>query len=956
MRLTQLIKNLGDFRKLIFPEADFEVKGISCNSKEVQDNFVFVAVKGACQDGHRFIAEAIEKGAKAVIIERKALSCNLQNNINFIEVEDTRSVLAELAARFYGEPSEKMKIVAVTGTNGKTTITYLIEALIKEAFKTAAVIGTVNYRFKEKTFPSENTTPGPLQLHAMFKKMINEETDYCVMEVSSHALKQERTKGIKFSCAIFSNLTQDHLDYHRTMDDYFLSKAKLFRQLEQKAAAVINIDDAYGRKLKELTSADIISYGIKNKADITAKDIKFNISHTEFVLEAFEKKIKLKTSLIGLHNIYNILAAIAFGLKEGFDLSIMKSAIEKFEFIPGRLEKIGTGKPFSVFVDYAHTPDALANAISALRQVSSKRLIVVFGCGGERDRIKRPKMGKIVFKSADYAIVTNDNPRSEDPRQIINEIVSGRKEDNYCVIPDRRDAIKRSFAIASKGDIVLIAGKGHENYQIINGKTIEFSDQEVVKKCLSEAAGNYVHCVRECNFVTGFAVNEIIEAAGGKLVFGLKNSHFETISVDSRLIGKGEAFLAIKGKNFDGHNFIKEAIRKGASCIIKKRGEGAFNNYNKSAVIEVQDTIKALADIARFNRCKYKMPVIAVSGSAGKTTVKEMVSWVLSAKYNVIKNEGTKNNNIGLPLTLLRANSACEIAVLELGTNHFGEIENLSSICKPNIGIITNIGPAHLEYFNDLSGVLKEKYVLIENLDNPYIYLLNRDDDLLRKKSSQKADKLHVFSFGIKRKSDFTASDINSRSGRLEFYLNKKYRFILNTLGPHNIYNALAAIGIARLFGIDYGDIKDRLASFCFPQGRFNIKTINNVIFIDDTYNSNPLSLKYALDAIGKLDVKGRKIFIMGDMLELGSLTKLFHSQAGIQVARVCDKFITVGRFSRLAAKTACSLGFNNKDIFNCDTAFQARDVLFNKLHPNNDDIVLVKGSRAMKMEEVFEK
>ena len=484
MKIRELINSLGkanvpcDFR-------DFEVKGISCNSKSVADNFIFVAIKGNRADGNSFIEEAIKKGAKAVITQSAIRHVTRSSGkAFFIKVKDTRKALAKLAAEFYGNPSKKINVVGVTGTNGKTTITYLIEALLKEAGKNPAVIGTINYRFKDKILFSQNTTPGPVELQSMLWEMLGQGVDYAIIEVSSHALDQDRTAGINFHSAIFTNLTQDHLDYHKTINSYFAAKAKLFKGLTNDSFAVINNDDAFANKLKRITNSSVISYGIENKSDVMAEKLKFDINRTEFKLLSPDKKINLRTNLIGKHNVYNILAAVSWAIREGISHSVIKSAIEKFSLVPGRLEKIDCGQDFSIFVDYAHTEDALKNIISALRYLAKKRIIVVFGCGGERDKTKRLKMGRVVAKLSDYAIITSDNPRSEDPIKIIEQIKKGMGKNNYCVIPERREAIKTSLSLAESGDIVLVAGKGHENYQILKDKVVHFDDREAIRECL----------------------------------------------------------------------------------------------------------------------------------------------------------------------------------------------------------------------------------------------------------------------------------------------------------------------------------------------------------------------------------------------------------------------------------------------------------------------------------------
>jgi len=461
------------------------IKGISCNSKNVSDGFIFVAIKGNRQDGNKFIREAIARGAKTVIVDdaRQSKAAG-KGKVSFIAVKDTRKALAKLAAEFYNHPSSKIKVVGITGTNGKTTITYLIEALLKKSGSSPAVIGTINYRFKDKIIVSKNTTPGPVELESMLADMLRQGVDYCLMEVSSHALHQERVGGIGFHSAIFTNLTQDHLDYHKTLENYFRTKAKLFRNMSPNTFAVINNDDNYGKRLKKLTRAKIITYGIDTNARVMARDIEFDCKRTRFHLVCPEGKIILSSRLIGKHNVYNILAAVAWALGEGIKLSTIKSAIEEFDFVPGRLQRIVSRSKFSVFIDYAHTEDALKNVINSLRHLSKGKIIVVFGCGGERDKTKRPKMGKTVTRLSDFAVITNDNPRSEGPLDIIEDIKRGITKKNYCVIPDRLKAIKKSLSLAGPGDIVLVAGKGHENHQITKGRIAHFDDQEAVRKCL----------------------------------------------------------------------------------------------------------------------------------------------------------------------------------------------------------------------------------------------------------------------------------------------------------------------------------------------------------------------------------------------------------------------------------------------------------------------------------------
>jgi UDP-N-acetylmuramoyl-tripeptide--D-alanyl-D-alanine ligase len=445
-----------------------------------------------------------------------------------------------------------------------------------------------------------------------------------------------------------------------------------------------------------------------------------------------------------------------------------------------------------------------------------------------------------------------------------------------------------------------------------------------------------------------FKIHELTKAAQGRLIKKGKNADVKGISIDSRTIKKGEAFVAIKGDNFNGHDFIETALKKGASCIIAEKKP---RHTGSAAFIKVKDTIKVLGKVARFNRANYNIPVIAITGSNGKTTAKDMIVRVLSSKFKVLGSEGTKNNHIGLPLTLLKLDKTYDIAVLELGTNHFGEIRYLADIASPNIGIITNIGPAHLKYLKDLEGVFKEKRGLITALKSPAIAVLNADDKYLRKELAKKNNRVFKVSVGIKNKGDFTASSIRYAFKKYRFKVNKRLGFALGALGYYNIYNSLISIAVARIFGMGYREISSALSGFKPPYGRLNIINKKGIRFIDDTYNSNPSSLKQAIDSLKKIRVKGRKIAVIGDMLELGKESLNIHRKDLNEAAKSCDTLITAGRISSLSLK---GFKLETHNIISCRDSAKAREILFKDIKVNSRDIVLVKGSRRMKMEEVF--
>jgi len=472
---------------------DRDVTGISYDSRKVRPGELFVAMRGHNTDGHNFIETAIERGAAAVIVERNGFPSRKAAKI---KVEDSRKALALAAAEFYGQPSSKLKIIGVTGTNGKTTVTYMLKKILEETGTRTGLLGTVNYLIGERQIPAARTTPEALELQSMMAEMIRASCKACVMEVSSHALDQHRVHGIDFDVAVFTNLTQDHLDYHQNMERYYAAKAMLFRGLgtvKKRGCAVINLDDQHGKNLMNemAVRATKIAYGITEAAKLRATSIHMTSTSSQFTVEGADKPVHVKIPLIGRHNIYNSLAALGVALGLEIDLERAARALEKLDCVPGRLDKVDSKQPFHVFVDYAHTDDALKNVLTTLREITQGRVIVVFGCGGNRDKGKRLKMGAVAEQLADCVVLTSDNPRKEDPREIIRQIEAGITDrQKYEVVVDRREAIARALAMAKANDIVLIAGKGHETYQEFADTVIPFDDKVVVRELLeSQTAG-----------------------------------------------------------------------------------------------------------------------------------------------------------------------------------------------------------------------------------------------------------------------------------------------------------------------------------------------------------------------------------------------------------------------------------------------------------------------------------
>jgi UDP-N-acetylmuramoyl-L-alanyl-D-glutamate--2,6-diaminopimelate ligase len=486
MQLADLIQRLRAIS--IDGPVDREITGLRYDSRRVGPGNLFVAVRGSCFDGHSFIEQAVDKGAVAIVGEKPGLS----KRATMIVVPNSREALARLAATYYGDPSRRLKVIGVTGTNGKSTTTFLVKHLLERANQSTGLIGTVRYEIGERVLPAQRTTPESLDLQELLSQCVEAGCRNVVLEVSSHALSQGRASEIAFDVGAFTNLTQDHLDFHHGMKDYFEAKARLFDSVrdnqKKERAAVINIDDPYGQQLAARFGRDlpIISYGMGARAQFRASNFKVEMNGTSYQLNAKEKSYLVRLPLIGRFNVYNSLAALAVAHAIGADIRTSVLALANAPQIPGRLEAVPAKRQFHVFVDYAHTDDALLNVLRTCRDLHPNRLILVFGCGGNRDRTKRVLMGTVADQYADYAILTSDNPRKEDPEAIVRDIEAGFKRKNYEKVVDRKEAISRAIALAQPKDIVLIAGKGHEKYQEFGDYTIPFDDVEVATRALEE--------------------------------------------------------------------------------------------------------------------------------------------------------------------------------------------------------------------------------------------------------------------------------------------------------------------------------------------------------------------------------------------------------------------------------------------------------------------------------------
>lgn len=477
MVINELFK---DVEYKILQKVSDEINGedLEFDSRKIKQGDVFIALEGSIVDGHTFISKAIENGAKTILVEKDV---DKVEGINYFLVDGLREKMGIIASNFYGYPQNQLKIVGVTGTNGKTTTTYILESILGE--KNVARIGTVEYKIGDEIIPAPNTTPSSLEIIKICKKALEKNIKYLIMEVSSHGLDIGRVNMLRFEAGIFTNLTLDHLDYHKTMENYYLAKRKLFDLVKDKKNSIINIDDEYGKRYLEYTNG--ISYGI-GQGDIQGEIKQITREGQEVTIKIFEKEYKINLRLLGRYNLSNLLGAIGAVKTLGLSDEEIISKIPLIHGAPGRFEPVKIDRDFTVIVDYAHTGDALENILKSINEFKTNRVITVFGCGGDRDKTKRPIMGGIAEKYSDIVIVTSDNPRTEDPEEIIKDIVVGLTKENHIIEIHREKAIEKAISLAEKNDIILIAGKGHENYQVIGREKIHFDDKEEVIKAIKK--------------------------------------------------------------------------------------------------------------------------------------------------------------------------------------------------------------------------------------------------------------------------------------------------------------------------------------------------------------------------------------------------------------------------------------------------------------------------------------
>ncbi len=925
-----------------FAVMGIEPRGVADDSRQVRPGDLFVAYPGDWADGRRYIPDAIARGACAVLWQPGGdFAWNPAWTLPQIPHDGLRAIVGPLAHGVCGRPTEAMSLIAVTGTNGKTSVSqWVARAHPKEC----AVIGTLGAGFPNALVDTGFTTPEAATLMRFLADFRKQEAHACALEASSIGIEEGRLNGAHVDVAVFTNLTRDHLDYHGSMEAYAAAKEKLF-QWPRLRLAVINLDDEFGRRLaRETTALKMLGYTIgENHHDLPAilraTDLRTTPDGQKFTLVAPTGRAVIETRLLGRFNVANLLAVAGVLVDTGLPIQEVARRLSELTPSPGRLERLGGNGVPLVVVDYAHTPDALENALSTLREVATVRggkLVAVFGCGGDRDRGKRPLMGEIAMRLADRVMLTSDNPRSENPLAILAEVQAGAP--GAETIADRAAAIRRAVLVAAPEDVVLLAGKGHEAYQEIHGVRTHFSDVEQAEAAL--VAHHRANCVvpHMC-----WPLSAIARAVGGRLIG--EDIDIDGVSTDTRKIGAGQLFVALAGERFDAHDFLADAARGGASAMLVSRIEKLPGGIS---AVAVEDTRLALGRLAAAWRRSFDLPVLAVTGSNGKTTTKEMIAAILEAAFgpHVLATQGNFNNDIGLPLTLLRLNASHRAAVIELGMNHPGEIAYLSAIGAPNVAVVTNAQRAHLEGMGGIDAVAEEKGSIYRGLAPGGIAVVSADDAYAGL-WSQMAGSHRIVTFGIDRPADIQGEvriqglsmTLRVRSG------SASVEIPLQVFGRHNARNALAAAAICLAAGIPLEAVVRGLTAFLGVKGRLQRRAgINGAVVLDDTYNANPDSVRAGIDVLAA--TIGKKVLVLGDMGEIGKASAQYHDEVGgYAKSQGVDQLLALGESAQLAARNFGEGGRHFREVE------ALIEVLVPELDPNT--VVLVKGSRFMKMERV---
>ena len=931
---------LGDyFQNIQVTYKKFFFSGISFNSTEIKKNNIFFAIKGNNIDGNDFISSAISKGAKIIVTEKKING--LKNGILFIQSNNIRKLLAELSFKINKKIPNN--IIAVTGTNGKSSIADFYYQILDLNNKKVASIGTLGIKTRKYKKNLSNTTIDPIQLSKILIKLKKQNINNVIMEASSHGLSQNRLDGLLFNTGIFTNLSQDHLDYHKNTKNYLKAKLYLFEKLIKKRGNIITDEQIPEfKKIKDIaTNKNLNLFSLLDKKN----NFQFLSHQYEGESQLLEIKYKnsihkIKLNLIGKVQFKNVLMAVIASIKSSINIKDILSVIPKIKSVEGRFEKVGKIKNNSkVILDYAHTPDALKTCLTNIKeQFPGKKITLVFGCGGNRDQNKRAKMGKIADLFSDKIYLTDDNPRLEQPSKIRKDIKKGIKKQKVLEFSNRAKAIAEAIKHLNTGEILLVAGKGHEKVQEIGLKKVFFSDKKNILDAIK---------IKNLKLSNNLKVNIINELSTEKKIS--KQISFEKARINSKEIKKNDIFFAIKGKINDGNKFISEAFKKKASIAVVNKIE---KKINISRQIKRKDTLKFLKKSSELYRENIKTKIIAITGSCGKTTLKELLGNSLKQISTVSISPKSYNNKYGVPLSLFNLDQKNNYGVLEIGMDKKGEIDYLSKIVKPDVSVITNINYAHAKNFKNIKQIALAKSEIINNTKINGAVVLNADDNFYTlHKRIAKNRKLKILSFSIdNQNANIKLVSIKKITNKFKVTIKinnlKTYFFISNNF-QNNILNILAALAVMSVF-INISKLKKNIfIGFKTPEGRGDITKIeiNNkrLNLIDESYNSNPLSLKSAILNFDKIKVnKEKKYLLLGDMLELGKHSKKLHQTIGKIINNTkIDKVFVKGNkvlftYNSVSKKKRGRVLNNNSQII---------DLIKNDL--NNNDYLMIKASNA---------
>ena len=912
---------------------------VQTDNRKIKPGDIFVCIQGANFDGHNFINSALEKGA-ALIVCREIN----KKDIPYIKVKDSRKAAAVIARTVMLPEKITYTLIGITGTNGKTTTSLILyEALRNLGFR-CGWIGTLGYYIEGKKFPSERTTPDIIELNEIFAQMIEAKVDYVVMEVSSHSLSLDRIYGVKFDYCLFSNLGYDHLDFHQTLENYGKAKMSFFEQgAKDGSISVINTADSFGVQIRDMLKekkAKVYSLG-SNDAEFQYLDIKTDISKSSFKLVAENCEISVTSRLIGSFNIQNLGLAALTLYALGFSPEEIHHSLQDIPPVKGRLERVENNCKIGIFIDYAHTPEAIENVLKAVEDLPHKRILTLMGTGGDRDKGKRPLMLKSALNHSDVVIISDDNPRSENPEAIIKDIVSST--DIYLpwwIIRNRQQAITSIIRLAQKEDIVLICGKGSEDYQEIEGIRHHFNDREETLKALSEREAinkdddELILPIDQTLLKLLLTPNWEPEPKGYR-----EPSSYYFLSTDSRSIKPGSVFIAIKGERYDGHSYLEDILKIKENCAIGEIPYPLNQSSEKNRYYQVDNCLKAMGLISRKYLQLFPAKKIALTGSTGKTTCKELMAQVLQSSAPVLKTLANENNIIGLCKTIIRIKPEQQYAIFELGTNHFGEIAALAEVANPDIGIILNIGPSHLEYFGDEEGVFREKITLFKR---PLALRLYPGDDYRFKCFANEG-----ISIGYNENCDYRITQHKCYSENQSFYLNEDL-WVLPYGAPHFALNSAFAIVLGLKLGIKKEKIQTALNEPIQLELRNQVEKRGTGLLILDCYNANPYSMQKALEYWQELNPELPHYAILGDMLELGESSIMYHQMISAMLSEMhYEQLITVGNYSRIFHPE------NESPILHYNTVEEL--IANRKLNslPENA-VILVKGSHAIQLERII--